>query len=110
MYTHSKIEMRTRVFKDKTLQHSHETVNVRGVYSCEKVVSNLREERKLQLSERKVLRNNWMQSVMKYKILIKLKHQVFKFNVSHPDVFIYTHIVQRISQTQQFYYINCYFM
>jgi len=25
-----------------------------------------------------------------------------KFNVSHPDVFIYTYIVQRISQTQQF--------
>jgi len=47
-----------------------------------------------------------MQSVMKYKILIKLKYQVFKFNVSHPDVFIYTYIVQRISQTQQFYYIK----
>jgi len=38
MYTHSKIETRTRVFKDKTLQHSHETVNVRGVYKCEKVL------------------------------------------------------------------------
>jgi len=37
MYTHSKLEMRTRVFKDKTLQHSHETVIVRGMYSnCEK--------------------------------------------------------------------------
>ena len=84
MYTHSKLEMRTRVFKDKTLQHSHETVNVRGVYdNCEKVVSNLRQEHKLQLSERRVLRNNWMQSVMKYKILIKLKQQVFNFNVSH---------------------------
>jgi len=30
----------------------------------------------------------------------------FLFNVSHPDVFIYTYIVQRVSQTQQFCYIN----
>jgi len=37
MYTHSKLEMRTRVFRDKTLQHSHETVTVRGVYNnCNK--------------------------------------------------------------------------
>lgn len=79
MYTHSKLEMRTRVLKDKTLQHSHETVILRGVYNnCENVVSNLRKEHKLQLSERKFLRNNWTQNVMKYKILIKLKHQVFK--------------------------------
>jgi len=35
---------------------------------------------------------------MKYKLLIKLKHQIFNFNFSHPDVFI----VQRISQTKQF--------
>lgn len=70
MYTHSKLEMRTRVFKDKILQHSHETVTVRGVYTnCEKVVSNLRKEHKLELSARKVLRNSWLQSVMKYKIL-----------------------------------------
>jgi hypothetical protein len=47
-----------------------------------------------------------MQSVMKHTILIKLKHQVFKFNVSHPDVFIYTYIVQRISPSQQFSYIK----
>ena len=73
--------MRTRVFKDKTSRHSQETVNVRGVYNnCEKVVSNLRKGHKLQLPERKVLRNNCMQSVMKYKILINLKRQVFKLN------------------------------
>ena len=30
-------------------------------------------------------------------------------NISHPDVFIYTYTIQRISQTPQFFYINYYF-
>jgi hypothetical protein len=65
----------------KIIQHSHETETLKGVFhSYMKFVSFFKREHKLKLSDGKVLRNNWMQIVIKYKILIILKHRSFKLN------------------------------
>ena len=58
------------------------------------------------------MRERYAQTVFTFRITqLSAQKQTYNcfFNVNHSDVFIYTYIVQRINEKQEFYYIRIFF-